>query len=239
MRIKSYSQLSEVQNDVRRLSKEFTRTRKAYLQTKSALATATLEVTAAGLKKDAQDRQFWKCFEYATHLAGLKTILSNIGLSLYHQFGEDDGFETTAAAVDLLRTKVSEETAGLESTIAHLAHRHAPRRFKREVSGLQTRLASLPCKGVAVEFQFVPAAKGLYFVSHLCFAHLKDQNGYTNPNFYVAVARFYGDGTPHMKVAVARGKKTPAQMTTTTPETLWDTVRAGLTAKNVSVESLA
>lgn len=239
MRIKSYSQLSEVQNDVRRLSKEFNHTRKAYLQIKSALATATLEVTAAGLKKDAQDRQFWKCFEYATHLAGLKTILANIGLSLYHQFGEDDEFETTAATVDTLRRRVSEETAALESTIAVLATRHAPRRFKREISGLNTRLSSLPCKEVSVEFQFVPAAKGLYFVSHLCFAHLKDKNGYTNPNLYVAVARFYGEGTPHLKMAVARGKKTPAEMTTVASDDLWSAVRAGLTAKNVSVESLA
>ena len=85
----------------------------------------------------------------------------------------------------------------------------------------------------------MPAAKGLYFVSHLCFAHLKDKNGYTNPNFYVAVARFYGEGTPHLKVAVARGKKTPAEMMTVASDDLWSAVRTGLTAKNVSVESLA
>lgn len=238
MKIKAYSQLSEVQNDIRRLSKEFARNRKVYLQSKSALASAKLEVTAAGLTKIVEDRQFWKCFEFSSQLAGLNTVLANIDLALYHQFGEDEAFDVVASTLGALRDRVTLEAKGLQATIAVLAQKQAPRPFKREVQGLKEKLAKLACTATTVEYQFVPAPNGMYFVSYLSFANLKDQNGYTNPNFYVAIAKFYGQGNPHLRMSVSRGKKQPSEMTEVAASSLWSSVRSGLRAKNVSVEKL-
>ena len=134
-----------------------------------------------------------------------------------------------------LSNRLSQESAALKSTITELASAKVPRQFKKQMAGLQTRL-KLPCESSAVEYQFFPATKGMYFVSYLSFANLKDKNGYTNPNLHIAVAKYYGDGESHLKVAVAREKKIPSEMTAVTADALWDSVLKGLTSKNVAVK---
>lgn len=217
MKVRSYSDLVDVQRDFKKLRESVEATLRRSSRSNWSLEIASLQVRTKSDQKLINHSRFTTMFNEIRDLQSYLSVVANMITALRHHIGSDSkGRDRTLANAVKLEAEIKKGLNSAFSNTTKIATTILPKDFKQLVKAsfkyLNKDLSKISGKQTC-HMMFYPSAGSISYAGYMCFKDLKDSNNYTYRTQYVVISCTVKAGKPTYSLATTCKRLLPFEIT--------------------------